>query len=118
VLEGERIAVAGHRDGAGFDADVAELLRGLEIDALLVRSAPEPALQSSVCEGAVMLTTAPSAVAPGVMARPLEPSRTLPFRLLWRDEAPSPSLNAFVQTASSCVDHDAPALRPRLAAAA
>jgi DNA-binding transcriptional LysR family regulator len=118
MLHGERIAVAGHREGAGFDADVAELLRDLEIDALLVRSAPEPALQSGVFEGGVTLTTAPSALDPGVMARPLEPPRALPFRLLWRDETPSPSLNAFVQTASSCVDHAAPAPRPRLVAAA
>jgi hypothetical protein len=118
MLQGERIAVAGHRDGAGFDTDVAELLRDLEIDALLVRSAPEQAPQSGVSEGAVTLTTAPSALGPEVIARPLEPSRPLRFSLLWRDEASSPSLKAFVETASSCVDHAPPALGPRLAAAA
>jgi hypothetical protein len=118
MLQGERITVTGHRDAAGLDAEVAELLRDLEIDALLVRGAPEAALQSGVSEDAVTLTTAPSALEPGVMARPLEPSRALPFKLLWRDEAPSPALNAFVRAASSCVDHGAPALRRELAAVA
>jgi DNA-binding transcriptional LysR family regulator len=118
MLQGERITVAGHRDAAGVDAAVAELLRDLEIDAPLVRGAPEPALHAGVSEGAIALTTAPSTFAPGVMARLLEPSRTLPFRLLWRDEAPSPALTAFVEAASSCVERDAPAHRRKLAAVA
>ena len=118
MLQGERITVTGHRDGAGFDGAVAELLRDLEIDALLVRGAPEPALHADVSEGAIALTTAPSTFGPGVMARLLEPSRTLPFRLLWRDEAPSPALSAFVQAASSCVGHAEPAHRRKLAAVA
>jgi DNA-binding transcriptional LysR family regulator len=118
MLQGERITVTGHRDGEGFDADVADLLRDLGIDALLVRGAPEPALQSGISEGAITLTTAPAVLCPGVTARPLEPSRTLPFRLLWRDEVPSPALSAFAQSASSCVDHGAPAVQRELVAVA
>jgi DNA-binding transcriptional LysR family regulator len=118
MLEGERITVTGHRNGAGFDRAVAEVLRDLGIDALLVRGAPEPALHACVSDGAIALTTAPSEFGRGVIARPLEPSRTLAFRLLCRDEAPSPALGAFVQAASSCVEHAPPAHRPRLAAVA
>jgi DNA-binding transcriptional LysR family regulator len=118
MLQGERITVTGHRDGAAFDGDVAELLRGLEIDAVLVRGAPEPALESGVSEETITLTTAPAVLAPVMTARPIEPSRTLPFALLSRDEVPSPALSAFIQAASSCVDHGARSLRPELAAVA
>jgi DNA-binding transcriptional LysR family regulator len=118
MLQGEQITVTGHRDGAGFDRAVTELLRDLDIDALLVRGAPEPALHTCVSEGAIALTTAPSEFGPGVMARLLEPLRSLPFRLLWRDEPPSPALDAFVQAATSCVEHGRPTQRPKLVAVA
>jgi DNA-binding transcriptional LysR family regulator len=118
MLRGERITVTGHRDGAGFDRAVAALLSDLEIDASLVRGAPEPALHAGISDGAIALTTAPSEFGPGVVARLLEPSRTLPFRLLWRDEEPSPALSAFIQAASSCAEHAPPTHRPKLAAVA
>jgi DNA-binding transcriptional LysR family regulator len=118
LLEGERIIVPRHRDGAGFNGDVAQLLRDLGIGALLVRGAPEPALHSSFCEDAIALTTAPAAVGPGVLARPLESTHTLPFKLLWRDAEPSPALGAFVQAAASCIDRGALARRRELAAVA
>jgi hypothetical protein len=44
----------------------------------------------------VALTTAPEALPSGVSARALAPRRTLAFELVWRDEAASPALAAFV----------------------
>jgi DNA-binding transcriptional LysR family regulator len=117
-LQGERVTVTGHRDGAGLDTAVAELLTDLDVDVLLVRGAPETAVYSGVSEGGVALTTAPFALAPGVVARPLEPVRTLAFRLLWRDEEASPALSAFVRAASSCVEEGSPSRRRSLAAVA
>ena len=45
-LEGERVAVTGHRDGAAFDRAVAELLAELGVGAELVPGAPGPALNA------------------------------------------------------------------------
>ena len=116
-LEGERIAITGHRDGAAFDRIAAELLDELGVAAELVRGAPGPGLHAAVAENDVVgLTTAPDALPAGVVARPLDPRRTLTFELLWRDEAPSPALSEFISLAVA--ERDRPASRRALAAVA
>jgi DNA-binding transcriptional LysR family regulator len=101
-LDGERIAVTGHRDGAAFDAAVADLLGELGVSAELVSGAPWPAAHAAVTgNDLVGLTTAPHALPAGVLARPLEPRRTLSFELLWRDEVPSPALAGLVDAAAA-----------------
>jgi len=117
-LEGERITVTGHRDGAAHDRAIEQLLDDLDIAAVLVAGAPEPALQAAIAEGALALTTAPAQFGPGVTARPLEPTRVLGFELLWRDETPSPALDAFIQMAASRVQADAADTARQLAAVA
>jgi DNA-binding transcriptional LysR family regulator len=117
-LDGERITVTGHRDGAGYDRAVEQLLDDLDIAAVLVPGAPEPALRGAVAEGALALTTAPAQSGAGVTARALEPTRVLGFELLWRDETPSPALDAFIQMAASCAEPGAPDTARQLAAVA
>src|SRR4051812_35613431 len=96
-LEGERIAVTGHRDGTVFDRAVSELLAELGVAAELVPGPPGLALHAAVAEhGVVALTTAPDALPAGVLARRLDPHRALSFELLSRDEEPSPALAAFI----------------------
>jgi len=101
-LHGERIAVTAHRDGAGYDRVVAELLAELGVAAALVRSAPGPAFCRAVAHGdALALTTAPETLHANVTARRLEPARTLAFELLWRDQTASPALNELVRVAEN-----------------
>jgi DNA-binding transcriptional LysR family regulator len=101
-LEGERIAVTGHRDGAGFDRAVSELLAELGVAAELEPGPPGLALHAAVAEdGVLALTTAPDALPAGVIARRLDPRRALSFELLSRDEEPSPALAAFIDLAAA-----------------
>jgi DNA-binding transcriptional LysR family regulator len=117
-LSHERILVTGHRDGTAYDRAVADLLEDLEVPATLVRSGIVPAMHHAVAEGdAVVLTTAPAAIPAGVLVRPLEPERRLPFALIWRDETPSPALAEFVRIAAESV-RSAPVSRRVLAVAA
>jgi DNA-binding transcriptional LysR family regulator len=100
-LDGERIAVTGHRDGVAFDRAVTELLEELQVTAELVPGPPALALNAAVAECAlVALTTMPDALPFGVIARRLEPRRSLPFQLLWRDEAKSPALAELISAAA------------------
>ena len=100
-LQGERIAITGHRDGAVLDRSVSDLLAELDVVAELVPGAPGPARHAAVAENeALVLTTAPDAVPPGVIVRRLEPRRTLAFELLWRDEATSPALSELISLAA------------------
>jgi DNA-binding transcriptional LysR family regulator len=102
ALQGERIAVTGHRDGAAFDRAVGDVLRELGITSELVPGAPWPALPAAIARNEVVaLTTAPEALPAGVIARRLDPRRTLSFELLWRAEAPAPALAGFVETAAA-----------------
>jgi DNA-binding transcriptional LysR family regulator len=101
-LDGERVAVTGHRDGAAFDRAVADLLAGLGVAPRLAPGAPGPALHAAVAGNDVLaLTTAPDPLPAGVVARPLAPRRTLSFQLLWRDETPSAALAEFIASASA-----------------
>jgi LysR substrate binding domain len=107
-LDGERIAVSGHRDGVAMDRAISEVLGGLRVIPELVAGAPGPALYAAVAANDVVaLTTAPDGLPSGVIARPLDPRRTLPFELLWRNEAPSSALAAFIGLAGEA------ASRPR-----
>jgi DNA-binding transcriptional LysR family regulator len=100
-LDGEPIAVTGHRDGAALDRAVAELFHGLAVAPELVRAVPGPALHATVAGNEVLaLTTAPDALPAGVLGRPLDCGRTLAFELLSRDEAPSPALAGFIDLAA------------------
>jgi len=117
-LHGQRVAVTGHRDGAGYDRTVTEIFDELDVTTELLRSAPGPALHRSVVAGeAVALTTAPQSFHSDVTVRALNPRRTLAFNLLWRDETPSAPLSALVRTASAIRDR-APVPRQQLAAVA
>jgi DNA-binding transcriptional LysR family regulator len=101
-LEGEPIAITGHRDGAAFDRAVVDVLTELGVTPEPVPGPPWPALHAAVAGNEVVaLTTTPDALPAGVIARRLEPRRTLSFELLWRDEAPSPALAGFVDTAAA-----------------
>jgi DNA-binding transcriptional LysR family regulator len=115
-LDGERIAVTGHRDGAAFDRTVAELLAELGVTVKLVTAAPGPALNAEVAANDLLvLTTAPCALPAGVVVRRLDPQRTLSFELLTRDETPSPALTEFISLAASNTRH--PSTRPLAAVA-
>src|SRR5271166_4214182 len=89
-LAGEEVVVTGHRDGAGYDRAVAETLTELGLTPALRTGGPGPALLADVAEGdALALTTAPEALDARLIARPLDPIRTLNFELLWCAETPS-----------------------------
>lgn len=103
-LEGERIALTGHRDDAACDKAVIAVLTELGVTARLVSGAPWPASHAAIASNDVVaLTTAPEALPPGVIARRLEPRRTLSFELLWRDEVASPALAGLVDAAAAHV---------------
>jgi DNA-binding transcriptional LysR family regulator len=104
-LDGERIAVTDHRDGAGYDRAVADMLAELGVAAVLVRGGPGPALHCTVADGdALALTTAPETLHPNVIARPLSPPGGLAFQLLWQEETASPALSEFIRMAADCVE--------------
>jgi DNA-binding transcriptional LysR family regulator len=103
-LQGERIAVTGHRDGAVLDRTVSDLLSGLGVEARMVPGAQGPARHAAVAKNeAVVVTTAPDAVPSGVTVRRLEPRRTIAFELLWRDEVTAPALSELIRLAAAGV---------------
>jgi DNA-binding transcriptional LysR family regulator len=116
-LQGERIVVTGHRDGAALDRTISDLLAELGVAAHLVRGAPGPARHAAVADNeAVVLTTAPDAVPSGVIVRRLEPRRTLAFELLWRDEVTAPALSELISLAAPDVRRPS-SIRPLAAVA-
>jgi DNA-binding transcriptional LysR family regulator len=99
ALHRERIVTTGHRDGAGYDRAVSELLDNLGVSAELVPGGPGPALHAAVAVGeALALASAPR---PGLIARPLTPTRRLRFALIRRDETPSPALRELIASAEA-----------------
>ena len=117
-LDGERLAISAHRDGSGYDRVVAGMLSELGVRPAPVRSGPGLALQYAVAGGDLLaLTTAPDLLHTELIARPLKPARTLPFKLLWHDETPSPALSELVHCAKTCLERK-PTSRPILAAVA
>src|SRR3954447_1218995 len=100
-LHAEPVVVTGHRDGAGHDRAVAELLVGLGVTTVLQRGGPGPALYAAVAAGdAVALTTAGRASGE-LIARPLEPASDLRFALLWCEETPAPALAELIRAAEA-----------------
>lgn len=99
-LEGATIVVPGHREGAGYDRLIADLLADLGVTAELRRGAPGPALLAAVAAGeAIALTTAPGPIGGDLSERPLDPERTLTFELFSRSETPAPALLKFISVA-------------------
>jgi DNA-binding transcriptional LysR family regulator len=116
-LDGEPIAVTGHRDGAALDRATAGLFDELGVAAELVPAAPGPGLHAAVAGNEVLaLTTAPDGLPAGVIARTFDPRRTLAFELLSREETPSPALAGFIGLAATTARR-APATRPLAAVA-
>src|SRR3954469_10441593 len=114
-LHAEPIVVTGHRDGAGHDRAVAELLTGLGVTPVLERGGPGPALYAAVAAGdAVALTTAAAATGE-LIARRLQPAPVLRFALLWCDETPTPALAELIRAAEAGAA-PAPVLRRTLLA--
>jgi DNA-binding transcriptional LysR family regulator len=101
-LHGEPIVVTGHRDGAGYDRAVADVLTRLGITPLLQRGGPGPALHTAVAAGeALALTTAAAATRGEMVVRTLDPVRRVRFALLCRDETPSPALRELIRAAEA-----------------
>jgi DNA-binding transcriptional LysR family regulator len=118
-LRGASVVVTGHRDGAGHDRAVTELLEGLGVTPVLRRGGPGPALYSAVAAGmAVAVTTGSAVTDPGILVRPLEPSRRIRFALLWRDETPAPALRELIRVAEAHAEPTRPAARPTLVSVA
>ena len=116
-LQGERVVVTGHRDGAVLDRSVADLLTDLDVAAQLVPGAQGPARHSAIANNeALALSTAPDPVPSGVIVRKLEPRRTLAFELLWRNDTTSPALSELISLAVADVRR--PSSTPALAAVA
>ena len=112
-LHGEPIVTTGHRDGAGHDRAVAELLRSFGVAAVPHRGGPGPALYAAVEAGdALALSTAAGAIGRELIARPLEPTRHVRFALLSRDGTPAPALAEFMRAAQGGVEAPLPALAP------
>jgi DNA-binding transcriptional LysR family regulator len=100
-LDGERIAVTGHRDDAALDAAVTKLLAEFDVVAARTPVLPGPPLYSAVAENEVIaLTTMPDDLPAGVIARTLQPRRVLGFEVLWRNEAPSAAVAALIGAAA------------------
>jgi DNA-binding transcriptional LysR family regulator len=110
-LDGEDIAVSGHRDDSQYARTVAAALEELAVDARLVPSGT--ALDGAIARGnAVLVTTSPPALSDGSCARTLQPQRDLTFALFWRDGSVSPTLEAFIIAARQHSDQtERPALR-------
>jgi DNA-binding transcriptional LysR family regulator len=106
-LDGERVVVTGHRDGAGYDRYVTETLTELGVTPVTTRGGPGPALFGPVLQGeAIGLSTAAGA-ADAMFARPLRPAREVRFELQWRDEVLSPALCEFIGAARAHTQPDA-----------
>ncbi len=117
-LRGEAIVVSGHRDSAGYDRAVADLLDELGVEPTLRPGSPGPAMLAAVADGrALALTTAADAPRAGLLLRALAPQRTLAFDLLWRGETPSPALRALIDTTQRLSCPAAPRPAPSLVAA-
>jgi DNA-binding transcriptional LysR family regulator len=114
-LEGQRFVVSGHRDGAGYDRLVADMLGALGVTAALEAGGPGPAMLAAVAAGdALALATTPDAATGGMVARAIDPARRVEFALFWREETPAPALNELVR----CAEARAGMPRPMLAAVA
>jgi len=117
-LQDTPVVITGHRDGAGYDRAVAELLDGLGVTAMPVRGGPGPALHATVAAGEAVAVTTPAAAAGDVVVRPLAPARRVRFVLFSRDETPAPALRELIGAAETAAAPGPRAARPALAAVA
>jgi DNA-binding transcriptional LysR family regulator len=118
-LHGEPVVMTGHRDGAPHDRAVADLLRSFGVTPVPHRGGPGPALFGDVVAGAaVALTTSAAASGRELIARPLEPARSVHFALLSRDETPSPALAELIRVARNGAESPRSATGAALAAVA
>jgi DNA-binding transcriptional LysR family regulator len=109
-LQGERVVVTGHRDGAAYDQAVTGALEAFGVACELRRGGAGPGLFAAVAAGeALALTTSCSTA--GLVARRLQPVRTVECVLLWRDLTPAPALEQFIRAAAA--DSPATADEPR-----
>jgi DNA-binding transcriptional LysR family regulator len=118
-LHGEQIVATGHRDGAGYDRAVAEMLGDLRVTFVPRRGGPGPSLLAAVTEGkALMLTTPAGAATRELIVRPLQPIRLVGFELSCRDETPSPAVAELIRAAQASAQPMGPGeRRPALVAA-
>jgi DNA-binding transcriptional LysR family regulator len=101
-LHGESVVVTGHRDGAGYDRAVGDVLTGLGVTPVLQRGGPGPALHTAVAAGeALALTTAAASTGGEMVVRTLDPVRRVRFALLSRDETPAPALRELIRAAAA-----------------
>jgi DNA-binding transcriptional LysR family regulator len=118
-LHGEPIVVTGHRDGAGYDRAVADVLTGLGVMPLLQRGGPGPALRTAVAAGeALALTTAAASAGGEMVVRRLDPVQRVSFALLCRNETPAPALRELIRAAEASLVPPVPAPSPTLASVA
>jgi DNA-binding transcriptional LysR family regulator len=118
-LHGEPIVVTGHRDGAGYDRAVADVLTGLGVTPLLQRGGPGPALRTAVAAGeALALTTTAASTGGEMLVRTLDPVRRVRFALLCRDETPAPALRELIRAAEANLAPPVRAPSPALASMA
>jgi DNA-binding transcriptional LysR family regulator len=118
-LHDQPVVMTGHRDGAPHDRAVDDLLRSFGVTPVRRRGGPGPALFESVIAGdAVALSTPAAATGRELIARTLEPGRSVPFALLRRDETPSPALREFARAAEDRIEAPQGAIRPALAVVA
>lgn len=115
-LYGKPILVNGQRDAASQDDALTALLADLGLSPRLMSGTPGSKLGAVVAGRAVALTTAPGLLSPELVVRPLSPTRTLSFSLLWRDEPQPPVLRKFVDSVRNALEQ-AREPRARLAAA-
>jgi DNA-binding transcriptional LysR family regulator len=118
-LHGEPIVVTGHRDGAGYDHAVADVLTALGVTPVLQRGGPGPALRAAVAAGeALALSTAAASPSGETAVRTLDPVRRVRFALLYRDETPAPALRELIRAAEAKLAPPAPAPSVALASLA
>lgn len=117
-LSGEEVVVTGHRDGAGYDRAVAEVLSDLGVSPTLTRGGPGPALFGPVAEGRALAMSTPEMGVGNFVARPLRPVREVGFELLWCDQVPAPALREFIRAAESLAGAGLVEANPPLALAA
>jgi DNA-binding transcriptional LysR family regulator len=117
-LHGEVVAVSGGRGGASYDRLVSGLLDSLGVRHRLRPSGYGPAMLAPVRSGAaIALVPACSIEGDGRIAtRPLDPSSTFPFELVWPESVASAALDAFVSSCEAAVGERSVLrpLRPRV----
>jgi DNA-binding transcriptional LysR family regulator len=118
-LDGAELIVTGHRDGAAYDVAIGDVLNAAGVSHSERRGGYGPNLYAPVVEDeAVAVTTLASLGGADLLTRELQPTQTMRFELLWRDQTPSPPLEALTRMASTVARFTAPTARVSALAAA